>query len=105
MAGQCDIDGAFRDGRIELPADYPDERSIREWCISHLAKTLDMPAERISPDDKFARLGLDSASALQFVVELEEWLGIQLEPEVVDDHPTIAALARHLGAERDARFG
>lgn len=79
-------------------AEYPDEQAIRAWCVDYLAKALDMPAERISPDYKFARLGLDSASALQFVVELEEWLGIQLEPEVVDDHPTIAALARHLAA-------
>jgi len=83
-----------------LSADPPDELSIREWCVRYLAQTLDMPAEAISPDDKFTRLGLDSATALQLVGDLEEWLGLLLEPEVIDDHPTIAALARYLAGQQ-----
>ena len=41
-------------------------------------------------------MGLDSATSAYFVVELEEWLGSELDPEVVFDHPTIADLARFI---------
>jgi acyl carrier protein len=41
-------------------------------------------------------MGLDSATSVYFVVELEEWLGRELEPEIVGEYPTVAQLARHL---------
>ena len=77
----------------------PNEAAIRAWCTTYLAQTLELPAEEIGPEMRFVRLGLDSANAVHFIVELEEWLGIELEPELAFDHPTIAELARHL-AER-----
>jgi acyl carrier protein len=77
----------------------PNEAAIRAWCTNYLAQTLELPCEEIGPETRFVRLGLDSASAVHFIVELEEWLGIELQPELAFDHPTIADLARHL-AER-----
>src|SRR5712672_3212182 len=50
----------------------------------------------VDPDAKFARLGLDSANSLYLIVELEEWLAIELTPDLVFEYPTIAELARHL---------
>jgi len=41
-------------------------------------------------------LGLDSANSLYLIVELEEWLGIELTSEVIFEYPSIAELARHL---------
>lgn len=55
-----------------------------------------MSADRIDPDTKFARLGVDSATAVFLLVELEEWLGVELGAEVVFEHQTITDLARHL---------
>jgi acyl carrier protein len=46
-------------------------------------------------------MGLDSATSAYFVVELEEWLGSELDPEVVFDHPTIADLARFIVTRPD----
>jgi acyl carrier protein len=43
-------------------------------------------------------MGLDSATSSYFIVELEEWVGVELEPELVFDYPTIADLARHIVA-------
>jgi acyl carrier protein len=77
----------------------PSETAIRAWCTDYLAQTLELPAEQIGPETRFVRLGLDSASTVHFIVELEVWLGIELQPELAFDHPTIADLARHL-AER-----
>ncbi len=74
----------------------PTESDIRDWCVAYLAKTLDDPAVQIAPDITFARMGLDSASSVHLIVELEEWLDVELSPEIIVDHPTIAALARHL---------
>jgi acyl carrier protein len=32
------------------------------------------------------------------IVELEEWLGLELTPDLLFDHPTISDLARYLAA-------
>jgi acyl carrier protein len=83
------------------------EAAIREWCTTYLVTTLSVPAARIRPDVKFARLGLDSAMAVQFLLGLEEWLGAELSQDTVFEHPTIAQLARHLASEypHAARLG
>ena len=74
----------------------PSETAIRAWCIAELAQSLDRPAAEIDPDTPFAALGLDSATSTWFVVALEEWLGRELDPELVFEHASVAALARHL---------
>jgi acyl carrier protein len=55
-----------------------------------------MPQQSINPDAKFARLGLDSANSVYLIVELEDWLGLELTPDLVFEHPTISDLARYL---------
>jgi acyl carrier protein len=80
--------------------EIPSEPAIREWCIDYLSRTLDLPGGRVDPDVEFTRLGLDSASSIHFIVELEEWLGLELAPELISEHPTIADLARHLAQHR-----
>jgi acyl carrier protein len=72
------------------------ENEIREWCVQYLARTLDLPQETVDPDVKFARLGLDSANSVYLIVELEDWLGLELTPDLVFEHPTIGELARYL---------
>jgi acyl carrier protein len=72
------------------------ESEIRQWCIHRLASTLNVPANRIDPQAKFARLGMDSATSVFFLVEIEEWLGLELPSDTVFEYPTIAELARHL---------
>jgi acyl carrier protein len=67
--------------------------------MAYLAKTFKTPADRIRPHAKFARLGMDSAASVFFLVELEEWLGIELPTETVFAYPTPAELARYV-AER-----
>ena len=87
-------------GRGGLPPGSMTESEIREWCLSYVKRTVDDPSIAIGPDATFAQMGLDSASSAYFVVELEEWLGTELDPEIVVDHPTIAQLARHIASRR-----
>jgi len=75
-----------------------DESAIRDWCVAHLAKSLNRAAGQINPDAKFARLGVDSAASVFLIVDLEEWLNIKLPAETLVQHPTINRLARHLAA-------
>ena len=79
-----------------MPAPNPSETEIRGWCLDYMRRTIDDPAIEIGPDLTFAQMGLDSATSAYFIVELEEWLGRELYPELVGEYPTITALARHL---------
>lgn len=83
------------------------EAAIRDWCVKYLVRTLDLPTGQIQPDAKFAALGLDSANSVYLIVELEEWLGLELTPELIFDHPTISDLARYLAgrAAGEPRIG
>ena len=88
---------AYRNGASLRPTNRT-EADICGWCASYLSQMLEIPLEEIGPDVRLRRLGLDSANSIELVVELEDWLGIRLTPEVVFDHPTIAELARYLAA-------
>jgi acyl carrier protein len=79
-----------------LRAEIPSEAAIRDWCVEYLARTLDLPDHTVDPEMTFARLGLDSANSVFLIVELEDWLGLELTPDLLFEHPTISELARHL---------
>ena len=79
-----------------MPPANVTESDIRDWCIAYLRKTVDNPSIAIGPDASFAELGLDSATSAYFIVELEEWLGAELTPELVFESPTVSALARFI---------
>ena len=68
--------------------------------MTQVAKTIDNPAIAVTAEASFAEMGLDSASSAYFIVELEEWLGTELDPEIVAEHPTIAQLASHIAGQR-----
>ena len=77
------------------------EAQIRDFCLDYLGRTLArvVPSHEIVAEARFASLGLDSASSTHLLVELEDWLGIELSPEVVFEYPTIGDLARFLAAQ------
>ena len=79
-----------------MPSAHVTEADIRDWCIAYLQRTIDNPSIAVGPDANFAELGLDSATSAYFIVELEEWLGAELRPELVFEYPTVAALAHFI---------
>ncbi len=72
------------------------EAEISDWCLDCLRRMIDAPLAAVEPNATFAQMGLDSATSVYFVVELEEWLGREVEPEIVGEYPTVAQLAHHL---------
>ena len=75
------------------------EAQIREWCTREVAQILGIAPDQIDAEAKFARLGLDSANSVQLALALEDMLKIELDPEIVFEHPTIASLARQLAID------
>ena len=80
------------------------EAQICDFCLDYLSRTLAraIPSHEIVAEARFASLGLDSASSTHLLVELEDWLGIELSPEVVFEYPTIGDLARFLAKQSPA---
>ena len=84
-----------------MRAENPSEAAIRDWCVEYLARTLDLPHQTIDTQMTFARMGLDSANSVFLIVELEDWLGLELAPDLLFEHATISELARHLAERTD----
>jgi acyl carrier protein len=89
--------------RIGMLAGDPTEIEIRQWCTGFLAKELKVPPSQIDPAVKFARLGIDSTTSIIFTIDLADWLGVELPPDIMFDYPTIADLARHLAQQSASR--
>jgi acyl carrier protein len=91
--------------RSLMPPENPSESTIRDWCVQYLARTLELSDQVIDPEVKFDRLGLDSANSVYLIVELEDWLGLELAPDLVFEHPTISELARYLAGRVASESG
>ncbi|KRE15800.1 hypothetical protein ASE63_16360 [Bosea sp. Root381] len=75
----------------------PSEVETEQLCRSSLAALLDIDEGAILPSTSFASLGLDSATAVHFVLEAEQRTGLELYPGVTHDYPTVAEFAAYLG--------
>lgn len=72
---------------------------LREWLIGRVAHYLSAAPETIRADVPLADYGLDSVYALVICGDIEDHYQIVVEPTLAWDHPTIDALAAHLGKE------
>jgi len=75
------------------------KHEISQACIASLAETLSIPPDRIDPNVKFSRLGLDSGMSVFLLLSLEERLGVTLVPEAIYDNPTVAELSEHIAEQ------
>ncbi len=74
----------------------PSAEELRAWLARRVAAYVQRPAAEIAYDVPLAEYGLDSVYALTLVGDIEEYLGLALEPTLMWDHPTIDALASAL---------
>ncbi|MFG2313292.1 phosphopantetheine-binding protein [Streptomyces sp. NPDC048566] len=70
--------------------------SLLSGLVTVLADVLRITPERIDTEETFRLLGLGSLLSVQFVAALNGHYGTDLRVDVLLDHPTPAALARHL---------
>jgi acyl carrier protein len=69
---------------------------LRGWLITRLALYLDRPAESLDEHTPLAEYGMDSVTALSLCGDLEDEHGLIVDPSLVWDYPTIAAIVEHL---------
>ncbi|MEY9870874.1 acyl carrier protein [Streptacidiphilus sp. MAP12-33] len=73
------------------------EVTLRRWITERVALYLERDPAAISLSVPLATYGLDSVVALSLCGDIEEEYGVELEPTVAWDYPTVEALADHLG--------
>jgi acyl carrier protein len=80
----------------------PEPRSaadVEQWMVEYLARLLHTPADQIDVTVPFEQFALDSVQAVGMTGDLEEWLGVPVDPMAVYDHPTIERLAKYLAEQ------
>ncbi|CAM5620495.1 Polyketide synthase OS=Streptomyces viridochromogenes OX=1938 GN=ACM01_26010 PE=4 SV=1 [Streptomyces viridochromogenes] len=89
------------------PKQFPDPpprtpRDVRAWLESAVARATGLDPDTVDPDRPLAELGLGSRQLVTLVAELADLTGRTLDPSLVFDHPTIAALAEAVLDDRPA---
>jgi acyl transferase domain-containing protein/SAM-dependent methyltransferase/NAD(P)-dependent dehydrogenase (short-subunit alcohol dehydrogenase family)/acyl carrier protein len=75
---------------------------LQDHLCAELARILGWANRRaIDPQQAFLSLGLDSLTSMELRNRLQSALGRTLQPTLTFDHPTVAALARHLAEDAD----
>jgi acyl carrier protein len=77
--------------------------AIKEWLRGRAAFYLVLPAAEVRGDAKLVGYGLDSADALSICTEIEDRFDLAVEPTMMWEHPTVAALADHLSGLLESR--
>jgi acyl carrier protein len=76
-----------------------DKSEISSWLSKKISETTKTPLEKINIHSYFSDYGLDSVTAVTVTAELENWLGLQLVPNIFWEYPTVDQLADHLAGE------
>jgi acyl carrier protein len=75
-----------------------DAATITSWCVSYVSRILNIPEAKVDPSVPLERFGLDSATAVALIMDLEQWLDVELKPELLFEYPTLASLSAHLAS-------
>ncbi len=75
---------------------------IQDWTVAYIADLLEIDPDEIDTALPFDRYGLDSTAAVGLTGDLEDWLGIEIDPTLLYDYPTIDSLAKYLAATSGA---
>ncbi|MGW0536591.1 acyl carrier protein [Streptomyces sp. NPDC003032] len=83
---------------MTVPEDTQDTRlprsadTLREWVAARVAEQARLPRADVLPDVPLAEYGLDSLYAMTLAADLEDELGVVLEPTVALERQTIGEL-------------
>jgi myxalamid-type polyketide synthase MxaE and MxaD len=72
---------------------------IQDWIVTRVSSVTGIAPADIDAEAPFRRYGLDSVAVVTLAADLETWLGYRFRSNPLDEHPTIAALARFLADE------
>lgn len=78
----------------QLTVQTPED--IRSWLFQRVSYYIEEPVEKIDPEVSLARYGLDSLYTFALCGDIEDTLGVPIEPTLVWDIDTLNALVTHL---------
>jgi acyl carrier protein len=76
---------------------------IAGWLLERVAFYLERPAHELDADVKLVEYGLDSVYALSLCGDVEDRYGLEVEPTLAWDYPTVNAIAGYLLEELGQR--
>jgi len=73
--------------------------AMKSWLISEIEELLSVNGQDLALDEPLVNYGLSSMTGMILSGDIETWLGIQLDPSVAWEYPTIESLANYLAEE------
>ncbi|MEU4709550.1 acyl carrier protein [Nocardia salmonicida] len=73
--------------------------TVQDWLIERVADYTERAPHQVDPTIPLAELGMDSVSAVALCGEIEDRWMLDIDPTLVFEYPTIAAIATYLTAE------
>lgn len=70
--------------------------TVQAWLSSRITSYGKRAELGFDPDMDFAEIGLDSVYALTLCGDIEDQYGLEVDPEIMWDYPTIRTLAAEL---------
>ncbi|GGK73225.1 acyl carrier protein [Mangrovihabitans endophyticus] len=73
---------------------------LRGWLTMAVARHLERPPAEVDASTPLSQYGLDSVHAFALAEEIEDHLGVAVEPTITLERPTIDELVAYLAAVR-----
>lgn len=70
--------------------------TIAHWLSDYVARLSRQDVASVDIERPFSHYDLDSIATVEMTADIEDWLGIRLEPTLIWDYPNIARLAAYL---------
>lgn len=77
-------------------------KQIEKWLVAQVSELMQIAPADLDIDQSFAHYGLSSKDVVTLSGELEELLGRRLSPTLAYEYPSIGALAKYLGNNKEA---
>jgi acyl carrier protein len=74
--------------------------TLTAWLQAEVSRLLELPPNSVAPDASLLELGLDSLAAERLCAAIADKAGIDVDPMLVFDYPTIAQIVTYLRGQR-----
>ncbi|MEE3507579.1 MULTISPECIES: acyl carrier protein [unclassified Pseudomonas] len=62
---------------------------VKAWLSDYLSREHSIDPGQVRLKTTFSELGIDSATGVALMLDVGQWLGIEIEPTVIFDYPTV----------------
>ena len=69
---------------------------LRDWLCAYMAKELELPAGSIDPAEPMSAYGLDSIRAITMLADVEDHIGLAIDPNALWEFPTVDSFTEML---------